>query len=83
MYHILVCDDEARYRLCAENIPAGLHGPRAYTGKEALNILAREPIQLILLDIMMPEMDGITALGPHPGDIQRPSHPADSQERGL
>ena len=34
----------------------------AYTGKEALEILEREEIQLVLMDIMMPEMDGISAL---------------------
>lgn len=35
---------------------------KAYTGLEALDILMAEPIQLILLDIMMPELDGIATL---------------------
>ena len=35
---------------------------KAYTGLEALDILMTEPIQLILLDIMMPELDGIATL---------------------
>mgnify|MGYP000479543033 CR=1 FL=1 len=34
----------------------------AYNGKEALKIINREDIQLVLMDIMMPEMDGIQTL---------------------
>ena len=34
----------------------------AYNGKEALEILSREEIHLVLMDIMMPVMDGITAM---------------------
>lgn len=30
----------------------------AYSGREALEKLEREPVDLILLDLMMPEMDG-------------------------
>lgn len=35
---------------------------KAYTGLEALDIVMSEDIQLILLDIMMPELDGIHTL---------------------
>ena len=34
----------------------------AYNGKEALSIVASEDIHLILMDIMMPVMDGIEAM---------------------
>ena len=34
----------------------------AYNGREALEILKKEDIHLVLMDIMMPEMDGITAM---------------------
>ena len=34
----------------------------AYTGKQAIEIVEREKIDVILMDIMMPEMDGITAV---------------------
>ena len=34
----------------------------AYTGREALDYVKKGDISLVLLDIMMPEMDGITAL---------------------
>lgn len=64
MYHILICDDEKdivaalkiylrdeNYRLFA-----------AYDGREALEILVRENIHLVLMDIMMPELDGLSAM---------------------
>jgi len=35
---------------------------QAFNGKEGLEILAKEPINLILLDIVMPVMDGIEML---------------------
>lgn len=34
----------------------------AYNGKEALKVLAEQEIHLVLMDIMMPEMDGISAM---------------------
>lgn len=64
MYNILVCDDERdivtalKIYLTAESY----HVFTAYTGQQALDILKQETIHLVLLDIMMPEMDGITAM---------------------
>lgn len=64
MYNILVCDDEKdivsalKIYLKAENYNVY----EAYNGKEALQVLEQEEIHLVLLDIMMPEMDGITAM---------------------
>jgi len=64
MYNILVCDDERdivsalRIYLAAENYNVF----EAFSGAEALKIADREDIHLILMDIMMPEMDGITAM---------------------
>lgn len=40
----------------------GYNVKKAYTGLEALDIVMSEEIHLILLDIMMPEMDGIHTL---------------------
>lgn len=63
-YRILVCDDE-RDIVSALGIYLRAEGYtvlEAYTGAEALRIAAREDIQLLLLDVMMPGMDGITAL---------------------
>ena len=64
MYNILICDDE---RDIVNALKIYLADPgytlfEAHTGQEALDVLEREDIHLVLLDIMMPEMDGITAL---------------------
>ena len=64
MYNILVCDDE-RDIVSALNIYLTSEGYRvfsAYNGKEALQIIQKEDVHLILLDVMMTEMDGITAM---------------------
>ena len=64
MYHILVCDDEKDI-VNALQIYLNSEGYRvfaAYNGEEALHILQHEEIHLVLMDIMMPKMDGITAM---------------------
>ena len=64
MYHILICDDEQdivnalKIYLCSPDFKFY----EANTGIEALKMIAEEDIHLILLDIMMPEMDGISAM---------------------
>ena len=63
MYNILICDDQPDI-VSALKIylkPEGYQLFEAFTGAEALDIIRREDIQLVLLDIMMPQMDGITA----------------------
>ena len=64
MRHVLVCDDEkdivAALKIYLE--AEGYHVLTAFNGREALDVFAREPVDLILLDIMMPGMDGITTL---------------------
>ena len=63
MYNILICDDEKDI-VSALRIYLSAEGYRifeAYTGKEALDIVARQEIHLILMDIMMPGLDGIRA----------------------
>ena len=64
MYNILVVDDEKDI-VAALEIYLRSEGYRvlpAYNGKEALSIAAREDVHLILMDIMMPVMDGLTAM---------------------
>ena len=63
MYTILVCDDDPDI-VSALEIYLGSEGYKtvaAYNGKEALRIAAEQEIHLILMDIMMPEMDGMRA----------------------
>ena len=63
MYNVLICDDQPDI-VSALKIylkPEGYQLFEAYTGSEALEIVKKEDIHLILLDIMMPVMDGITA----------------------
>ncbi len=65
MEEILVCDDE---KAIVEAVEIYLRQEnyivhKAYNGLEALEILKKHSIKLVILDIMMPELDGIhTAL---------------------
>ena len=63
MYNILICDDQEDIvnALKIYLTPEGYNLFSAYTGKEALEIVKNNEIHLILLDVMMPVMDGITA----------------------
>ena len=64
MYNILVCDDEKDI-VSALNIYLTADGYRvfeAYNGREAVELLKNEEIHLVLMDIMMPEMNGISAM---------------------
>lgn len=64
MYNILICDDDHdivnALKIYLTNESYNLY--EAFTGKEALGVINNNDIHLILMDIMMPEMDGITAM---------------------
>lgn len=64
MHSILVCDDEkdivAALKIYLEAEGYGV--VCAYNGAQALELLDREDVSLVLLDVMMPVMDGITAM---------------------
>lgn len=64
MYSILVCDDDkdivAAIKIYLESEGYGVI--TAYDGKEALEKLSAEDVHLVLMDIMMPVMDGISAM---------------------
>lgn len=64
MYSILVCDDDkdivAAIKIYLESEGYGVI--TAYDGKEALEKLSAEDVHLVLMDIMMPMMDGISAM---------------------
>ena len=64
MYNVLVCDDEKdivsalKIYLTSE----GHNVIEAYNGKEAVEIVKAQEIHLVLMDIMMPVLDGIQAM---------------------
>lgn len=64
MHHIIICDDEQdilnALRIYLTDPDYTIY--EAHTGKEVLDLLAYKEIHLILMDIMMPEMDGVTAV---------------------
>ena len=57
---ILAVDDEPVVRQVLANhlSPAGYRLLRASSGSEALSVLAKEAVDLVLLDVMMPRMSG-------------------------
>ena len=63
MYNVLICDDQPDIvnALKIYLAPEGYRLFEAYTGAEALRLVQEQQIHLVLLDIMMPQMDGITA----------------------
>ena len=63
MYNILICDDQPDIvnALKIYLAPEGYRLFEAFTGLQALEIVQKEDIHLILMDVMMPQMDGITA----------------------
>ena len=64
MYNILIFDDErdllSALKIYLSNDEYDLF--EAYNGREALHVIENNEIHLILLDIMMPELDGIQVL---------------------
>lgn len=64
MYNILVCDDEKDIVSALKiYLASGDYKVfEAYNGAEALRAIAGNDIHLVLLDVMMPQMDGITTM---------------------
>ena len=64
MYNLLICDDEkdivSALKIYLTGEGYGLY--EAYDGKEALEVIKNNEIHLVLMDIMMPNMDGIEAV---------------------
>ena len=61
MYRILICDDDKEIVKAIEIYLSreGYEIEKAYNGKQAMQIIKEKELHLILLDIMMPEMDGM------------------------
>lgn len=64
MYNILICDDERdivnALKIYLTDVNYTLY--EAFDGREALKIVGEKDIHLVLLDIMMPQMDGMEAM---------------------
>jgi CheY-like chemotaxis protein/signal transduction histidine kinase/CHASE3 domain sensor protein len=65
---VLIVEDDVRNVFALSSVlePKGITVSIARNGREALDVLGRSPqdapIDLVLMDIMMPEMDGLTAM---------------------
>ena len=64
MYNILICDDQPDIvnALKIYLAPEGYTLYEAFTGLAAVEAVRKHDIHLILMDVMMPQMDGITAI---------------------
>lgn len=64
MYNILICDDEpdivSALKIYLASDGYGIY--EAYNGWEAIEMMQKTEIHLVLMDIMMPEMDGIQTM---------------------
>lgn len=60
MFHILVVDDDKNTRLFLRAVleGAGYTVSTADNGEDALNVMDGEHVDLVVLDVMMPKMDG-------------------------
>ena len=58
MYNILVCDDDREIVEAIEIYLSkeGYNVIKAYDGLEAIEILKKEDVQLLLIDVMMPKI---------------------------
>ncbi len=55
---VLVVDDDAVVRRTVQRALAGLRVVEAVTGSEALALVRREPPDVVLLDVLLPDMTG-------------------------
>ena len=63
MYNIVVCDDDKEIVEAIDIYltQEGYHVLKAYDGEQALKLLETEDVHLLILDVMMPRLDGIHA----------------------
>lgn len=63
MFNILVCDDDKEIVDAIEIYlnQDGYHILKAYDGEQAIEIMKKEEVHLLIMDIMMPKLDGIRA----------------------
>ena len=76
MPSILVVDDEdpVRQLICQSLEQAGYHVTEARHGKEALQQYRLAPADLVIMDILMPDQDGLETIHVATGISERESH---------
>lgn len=64
MYNIVICDDEKDIvdAIAIYLTSQGYNIFKAYNGKEAVELVGSMKVHLVVMDIMMPVMDGISAM---------------------
>ena len=81
---ILVVDDESRMRKLVRDflVKQNFEVVEAGDGEEALNLFYQDKdIALIILDVMMPKMNGWEVCRENPGNFKSTDHHADREER--
>ena len=70
-FTILLVDDNYDFlKFLSESLARKYHVLKATNGKQALNVLEKEDIDLVVSDIMMPEMDGLELCSTIKNDIR-------------
>lgn len=85
MYKLLIVDDEERIRALIKKY-ALLEGHSVYeaqNGLEAVELCKKESFDIIIMDIMMPELDGFSAVKALREFSQAPGYHAFSAGRGI
>ena len=81
---VLVVDDESRMRKLVRDflVKSNFDVLEAGDGEEALDIFYKDKaIALLILDVMIPKMDGLAGVPGDPGELQSTDHHADSPRR--
>ena len=75
MYHILVVDDEAKIREIIKKYAVfeGYRVTEAANGMEAIDLCRTEPFDLIIMDVMMPELTAFPPAAKSANTTARPS----------
>lgn len=82
---ILVVDDDAEIvgAIAITLEREGYRCLKAYDGLQALDLCLDPAVKLILIDVMMPRLDGLSALMLHPGEAEPAGDRSLRQKRGF
>jgi CheY-like chemotaxis protein len=62
-FSVLITDDDPEFRtaVCESITPRGYHAVTASSGTEAIEVVRHEPVHALIMDVNMPDIDGIQA----------------------